>query len=599
MFACALCVAAQNGNCSLVQDLLLDADASTGHALLIAALYGHAECVRLLCQAGALDRLPVINEDHIQSVAALDWLNDFSIGRPLCGNGITPLLLACLQGHNACVNVLLEFGAAVDEATDDRITPLGLAALLGRADCLETLISARANVEGTSSGGTPAIAEAAATGHAACVRLLLDAGAQAECWGGDSETALCGAIEYGDAMCVEMLIEAKADCNVIDSQGRTTLILACREIPTYSAASMQKVRILLSAGLNIKINHAEQENGWTALSWALVCNRHVEIVQDLLDAGADAHYADHHGRRPMHFAEHPDHVRALLERKADVNHVDNYGNAPLHTRLVQRWGVNALTTMQCLMASGAAINLANRNGHTPLHCAALGGRSDMVQALVDAGAALEAATNDGITPLYAAALLPTNVWKGGDGRLVTDRDATESSEPSRQWSIEHRRECLYLLSSYGASRHPAGLRPLEEAMDRVGRSHIDGYSEFQAWLRASRSWSALQHVEVLTVERTRALLRGGAVVHAGSPSALERAEASSCSCDEGVRRMLRLAAHGWSPRSHHLFPEHVRTRAVVLVRLGTLLARGRYHLHADSGALIDAWLDHVVPNALP
>ena len=95
-------------------------------------------------------------------------------------------------------------------------------------------------------------------------------------------------------------------------------------------------------------------------------------------------------------------------------------------------------------------------------------------------------------------------------------------------------------------------------------------------------------------EVARELLRGGADIHAGSPSPLERALRS-----EGeVSAMVRLAAAAtWSPFSHHLFPEHSRKHAAALLRLGYLLAWSpRYAAEAHS--LSDAWVGYVMPHAL-
>ena len=67
--------------------------------------------------------------------------------------------------------------------------------------------------------------------------------------------------------------------------------------------------------------------------------------------------------------------------------------------------------------------------------------------------------------------------------------------------------CIQLLSSYGASRtflcqrrHDGGAHAATEW----------GHDDIAAWLAATRNWTPLHHLEVLTPERALALLRAGA-----------------------------------------------------------------------------------------
>ncbi|HYD18641.1 MAG TPA: ankyrin repeat domain-containing protein [Patescibacteria group bacterium] len=61
---------------------------------------------------------------------------------------------------------------------------------------------------------------------------------------------------------------------------------------------LEKVRGLLAAGVPVD---AADENGWTALSWA-VKNRHADIARALIDAGADAEHESKNGWTPMALA---------------------------------------------------------------------------------------------------------------------------------------------------------------------------------------------------------------------------------------------------------------------------------------------------------
>ena len=56
-----------------------------------------------------------------------------------------------------------------------------------------------------------------------------------------------------------------------------------------------------------------------------------------------------------------------------------------------------------LKQGGLTPHETDGNGNTPLHCAALGGHTDVAQLLVDAGADLEATNNEGDRPIHLGA----------------------------------------------------------------------------------------------------------------------------------------------------------------------------------------------------
>ena len=148
------------------------------------------------------------------------------------------------------------------------------------------------------------------------------------------------------------------------------------------------------------------------------------------------------------------------------------------------------------------------------------------------------------------------------------------------------------------------------------------------WLQRSRDWcTPLHYVEVLTTERTRRLLRGGADLHArahaGASSPLELAQqlaraerpppadAAAAAPERGSGGARPVAAHTearpwalvlraaepWSGETHSLFPAAARSRAVELLRLGYLLA-SQPRFAGEAHALVDAWRGFVLPHAV-
>ena len=86
-----------------------------------------------------------------------------------------------------------------------------------------------------------------------------------------------------------------------------------------------------------------------------------------------------------------------------------------------------------------------------------------------------------------------------------------------------------------------------------------GHALLTEWLIASRHWSPLHHLEILTPERTRGLLRSGrADIHfkpssGDTPSPLERALQLAPGCP--AASLVVRAAGPWSFAPHENFPD--------------------------------------------
>ncbi len=131
-------------------------------------------------------------------------------------------------------------------------------------------------------------------------------------------------------------------------------------------------------------------------------------ARDALARGAspDAEpVADAHDRRPalVLAAELPDAhlLRELIAKGADVNRA-HAGLTPLlaATRACRAGRPETVTS---LIANGADPNLADADGNTPLHHAALCADAGVAAILVDAGAAMEVRNREQVTPLARAA----------------------------------------------------------------------------------------------------------------------------------------------------------------------------------------------------
>lgn len=153
----------------------------------------------------------------------------------------------------------------------------------------------------------------------------------------------------------------------------------------------------------------------------------------------------------------------------------------------------------------------------------------------------------------------------------------------------HHDDVVKLLCSYGASR------AAQSALGCTAADYAAAYGniELHKWLKQTATWTPLHHIEQLTFERACSLLRGGADILTGSPSAYERARAVGGE----VGQLVVRAARPWSPETHCLFPEAARAHAWEVLLLGYQLGRlPQFTMHAQ--ALVDVWVHHLLPFAV-
>lgn len=158
-------------------------------------------------------------------------------------------------------------------------------------------------------------------------------------------------------------------------------ISACEKpAPTMSlleaaiVGNIEEVKANIAVGAPLNAMGKEPAPGWAPLH-AAVSRGHKEIVELLLDAGAEVN---------------------LLGSKDDI---------PLHLAVL--WSDEELVRL--LLSRGANVNQRTRQGYTALHTAATlplgdasGDRLAITKMLVDAGADLNAKAENGITPLQFA-----------------------------------------------------------------------------------------------------------------------------------------------------------------------------------------------------
>jgi ankyrin repeat protein len=142
--------------------------------------------------------------------------------------------------------------------------------------------------------------------------------------------ALVRAADDGDLERVQELLRAgaSADARGSDINTETALMRAA------ARGHLEIVRTLLAHGAAVDARHVGRGElrGRTALMFAVANSRKVEVIQFLLDRGADVSVKDALGESPLTLALKSKDVplaQLLVERGADVNATDRFGRPAL------------------------------------------------------------------------------------------------------------------------------------------------------------------------------------------------------------------------------------------------------------------------------
>ena len=108
------------------------------------------------------------------------WFAGASVSHVPSQTHTPPLTAAAQNGHVACLDTLLDWGAQVGFAAPDGTTALLAAAGSGHAPCVLALILSGADIDHLDNSGMSAMMLAAAGGHVAVLTCLMTNGAAVE-----------------------------------------------------------------------------------------------------------------------------------------------------------------------------------------------------------------------------------------------------------------------------------------------------------------------------------------------------------------------------------------------------------------------------------
>ena len=196
-----------------------------------------------------------------------------------------------------------------------------------------------------------------------------------------SYTGLLAAAGRGDSAQIKALIAKGEEPDLRDVHGRTPLHVAAY------GGNHQAMRALVGAGAN---PNALEKDRYDIVTIASVAND-VPTLKVALALGASAkNVTSRYDGTALIAAAHLGHtevVRTLIRAGAPLDHVNNLGwTALIESIVLGDGGPRHTDTLRALIEAGANVNLADRNGQTPLALARARGYEVMVKLLRQAGA---------------------------------------------------------------------------------------------------------------------------------------------------------------------------------------------------------------------
>ena len=267
-----------------------EAEVSLDEMLSLACRQGKQDIVELLLESGA-------NVNH----------------RNKAGN--TPLLEACSQGHVVIAQMLLDHGADIDAPTEPTSdSALTWACTLGNDSIVDLLLNRKANVEHRTKDGCTALMFAALAGHVKVTRLLLDNKAMINVESdSNKDSPLTFACWKGHKKVVQLLLEHSANLEHRTKEGFTPLMFAALGGHTDVADLLLERR----AAVNVP-SGSNNDILLTSACW----KGHYDVVCLLLNFNSDIEHRTKDGCTPLMLAAREGHfnvAKLLLDKRAEVN----------------------------------------------------------------------------------------------------------------------------------------------------------------------------------------------------------------------------------------------------------------------------------------
>lgn len=178
------------------------------------------------------------------------------------------------------------------------------------------------------------------------------------------------AIQFGDVEAVRLLRTAKTDLSKsLPVELRPHTLSDLDATLLHHATKLQNLQMVSYLLVSIDANAKDHSNR-TALHYAVKHRKAKDLIFTLCSFGSDVSSQDEKGCTPLHLASHhgrDESVSCLLEAGAAINVCDNAGRTPLHhcafsSRVVRE---HSRSAMALLIEKGASLSALDHDGLTP------------------------------------------------------------------------------------------------------------------------------------------------------------------------------------------------------------------------------------------
>nr|WP_226858709.1 ankyrin repeat domain-containing protein [Diaphorobacter aerolatus] len=186
--------------------------------------------------------------------------------------------------------------------------------------------------------------------------------------------------QAGDELAVRKLLARDAPVNARDEQGNTPLLLAT------AGNHIEVARSLILQGADVNLQNAQKDSAYLLAS----ARGHLEILRMTLSRGADLQSTNRYGGTGLIPACERGHVavaKALIDAGVNLNHVNDLGwTCLLEAIVLSDGGAPHQQIVRDVIAAGADVNLADKDGVTPLAHARKRNQRAIAELLTAAGA---------------------------------------------------------------------------------------------------------------------------------------------------------------------------------------------------------------------
>ena len=308
----------------------------------------------------------------------------------------TALTIACGNQSEGALDALLKAKANpnIADANGDRCIHKAV-----KHDCskevLQAIINHGADLNATNKENTTALTIASAKRNADTINVLLNAGADPNIVAADGNTGIHHAVrgDYSNEV-LQALIDHGAEVNSINGETKTALMIACEE------GNMGAINVLLNAGADP--DTADAGCGETCLHYAVAGDCRKEALEKIISHSADVNATNKNNVTSLMIAcrkGNIDVINVLLNAGADTDIADAYGYTWLHFAVE---GGCSKQVLHAILGHGADVNATNKYNETALKTACEKGNEDIINVLLNAGADPNIVDDGGFTGIHHA-----------------------------------------------------------------------------------------------------------------------------------------------------------------------------------------------------